>query len=67
MIFLIKNYNKAKNNIYNVGLENANLTKKQLALRIKKQITELKKYLRIILRKILINEITSLVIEKSIH
>ena len=42
MIFLIKNYNKAKNNIYNVGLENANLTKKQLALRIKKQITELK-------------------------
>ena len=36
MIFLIKNYNKAKNNIYNVGLENANLTKK--FLRIKKMI-----------------------------
>ncbi len=42
MIFLIENYNKAKNNIYNVGLENANLTKKQLALRIKRKIKKLK-------------------------
>ena len=37
MIFLIKNYDKTKNNIYNVGLEDANLTKKQLALKIKKK------------------------------
>ena len=42
MIFLIKNYDKTKNNIYNVGLEDANLTKKQLALKIKKKIKNLK-------------------------
>ncbi len=35
-IFAINNFSKLKNNIYNVGLSDANLTKIQLAKRIKK-------------------------------
>ena len=31
IIFLLNNFKKTKNNIYNVGLEDANLTKKQLS------------------------------------
>ena len=41
IIFLLNNFKKTKNNIYNVGLEDANLTKKQLALKIKKKIPKL--------------------------
>ncbi len=39
-IFAIKNKNM-KNNIYNIGLSSANLTKKQLALKIKDHIKDL--------------------------
>ncbi len=42
ILFLAKNFNKYKNNIYNVGLDNANLTKLELAQEIKKQIPDLK-------------------------
>lgn len=38
--FAIKNFNKMKGNIYNVGLSSANLTKKKLALKIKKHLPE---------------------------
>tara|TARA_E500000178_G_scaffold344714_1_gene393425 strand:+ start:1488 stop:2429 length:942 start_codon:yes stop_codon:yes gene_type:complete len=41
-IFGINNFSKMKNNIYNVGLSNANLTKIQLAQRIKKIIKKTK-------------------------
>ena len=37
-IFAIKNFNKMKGNIFNVGLSNANLTKLQLARLIKKNV-----------------------------
>lgn len=37
-IFAINNFSKMKNNIYNVGLSSANLTKIQLAKKIKKHI-----------------------------
>ncbi len=41
-IFALKNFNKMKGNIYNVGLSNANLTKIQLAKLIKKNINGVK-------------------------
>jgi len=43
IIFSIKNFNKLKSNIYNLGLSSANLTKIMLAKKIKKQL----KYLQI--------------------
>jgi len=42
IIYSIKNFNRLKSNIYNLGLSSANLTKLMLALRIKKQIKSLK-------------------------
>jgi len=39
-LFCIDNFNKLKSNIYNFGIENANLTKKELALKIKKYVPE---------------------------
>jgi len=41
-IFGIKNFSKMKNNIYNIGLSDANLTKIQLAKRIKKIVSKTK-------------------------
>lgn len=41
-IFSIKNFNKLKNNIYNLGLSSANLTKINLAKRIKAVVKRLK-------------------------
>ena len=41
-IFSIKNFNKLKNNIYNLGLSTGNLTKLSLAKKIKKNYTKLK-------------------------
>lgn len=38
---MIKNFNNYKNNIYNLGLSNANITKFQLAKKIKKYIKNL--------------------------
>jgi len=43
VVFSINNFNKMKNNVYNLGLSNANITKINLAKRIKKHL----KYLRI--------------------
>mgnify|MGYP001497091011 CR=1 FL=1 len=40
-LFAIKHYKKMKGQPYNVGLSSANLTKKQLAEKIKKHITDL--------------------------
>jgi nucleoside-diphosphate-sugar epimerase len=40
-IFAAKNFNKLKTNIFNLGLSNANLTKKELALKIKKYVKNL--------------------------
>ncbi len=40
-IFASKKFNKLKANIFNLGLSNANLTKKELALKIKKYIKNL--------------------------
>ena len=40
-IFGIENFEKMKNNVYNVGLSNANLSKKELAEKIKKYIPNL--------------------------
>lgn len=40
--FAIKNFGRMKGNIYNLGLSKANLTKKQLARKISKQIKNLK-------------------------
>lgn len=42
IIYSIKNFKKMKNNIYNAGLNSANITKIQLANLIKKQIKSLK-------------------------
>ena len=42
IIYSIKNFNRLKSNIYNLGLSSANLTKLMLALRIKRQIKSLK-------------------------
>jgi nucleoside-diphosphate-sugar epimerase len=39
-LFCIDNFNKLKSNIYNFGIENANLTKTELALKIKKYVPE---------------------------
>ena len=39
-LYSIKNYEKFKNNIFNVGLSNANLSKKELCLKIKEQIKD---------------------------
>jgi nucleoside-diphosphate-sugar epimerase len=41
-VFAIKNFNKLKNNIYNLGLSSANLTKLALAKKIKKIVTKTK-------------------------
>mgnify|MGYP001439899430 CR=1 FL=1 len=41
-IFAIENFNKLKNNVYNLGLSSANITKLQLAEKIKKQYKSLK-------------------------
>ena len=41
-IFSIKYFNKLKNNIYNLGLSSANITKLALAKKIKKQVKKLK-------------------------
>jgi len=40
-LFAIKNFEKFKNNIFNVGLSSANLTKKELCDKIKKHIPDL--------------------------
>tara|TARA_Y100001935_G_C17280718_1_gene497308 strand:- start:385 stop:1314 length:930 start_codon:yes stop_codon:yes gene_type:complete len=42
ILFTINNFNKMKGNIYNLGLSSANLTKKQLSLKIKNRIKDLK-------------------------
>ena len=42
VIFSIKNFNKLKSNIYNLGLSTANLTKYNLAKKIKQQLKYLK-------------------------
>ena len=42
IIFSIKNFNKLKSNVYNLGLSSANLTKLMLAKKIKKQLKHLK-------------------------
>ena len=42
IIYSIRNFNKLKSNIYNLGLSSANLTKFALAKKIKKQVKNLK-------------------------
>ncbi len=42
IIFSIRNFNKLKSNVYNLGLSNANITKIDLAKKIKKQYKKLK-------------------------
>jgi len=42
IIYSIKNFNRLKSNVYNLGLSSANLTKLMLAKKIKKQIKNLK-------------------------
>ena len=42
VIFSIKNFNKLRSNIYNLGLSSANITKIDLAKKIKKQIKTLR-------------------------
>ena len=42
IIFSIKNFNRLKSNVYNLGLSSANLTKYMLASKIKKQLKYLK-------------------------
>ena len=41
-IFAIDNFNSLKNNVYNLGLSSANITKIQLAKKIRKQFLPLK-------------------------
>lgn len=41
-VFCMENFDKLKNNVYNFGLEDANLTKLELAYKIKKQVPEFK-------------------------
>ncbi len=41
-VFAIENFNKVKNNIYNLGLSSANLSKLMLAKKIKKHLKETK-------------------------
>ncbi len=42
IFYTIKNFNKLKNNVYNLGLSSANITKIMLAKKIKKQFPKLK-------------------------
>lgn len=42
IVFSIKNFKKLKNNVYNLGLSSANITKLELAKKIKKHIGSLK-------------------------
>ena len=42
LIFSIRNFSKLKNNIYNLGLSNANVTKIELLKKIKKEVKDLK-------------------------
>lgn len=42
IIFSLKNFNRLKSNVYNLGLSSANLTKLMLAKKIRKQIKKLK-------------------------
>ena len=42
ILFTITHFNKLKNNVYNLGLSSANITKLQLAKKIKKQFKSLK-------------------------
>ena len=42
MVFSIKNFNRLKSNVYNLGLSSANITKIDLAKKIKKQLKKLK-------------------------
>ena len=42
IIYAIKNFNMLKHNVFNLGLSTANLTKYNLALKIKKQLKYLK-------------------------
>ena len=42
IIFSIKNFNKLKNNVYNLGLSSANITKLELAKKIKRYTGKLK-------------------------
>jgi nucleoside-diphosphate-sugar epimerase len=42
VIFSIENFSKLKNDVYNLGLSNANITKLDLAKKIKKYIKKLK-------------------------
>ena len=42
IIFSIKNFNKLKSDVYNLGLSSANITKIELAKKIKKQLKHLK-------------------------
>ena len=42
IIFSIKNFNKLKNNVYNLGLSSANITKVELAKKIKRYTGKLK-------------------------
>ena len=42
VIYSIKNFNRLKSNVYNLGLSSANLTKYNLAKKIKKKINSLK-------------------------
>ena len=47
IVFAIKNFNKLKNNIYNLGMSKANVTKIDMVRKIKKNIKDLKiKYLK---------------------
>lgn len=46
-IFLIKNFNVIKNNIYNLGISTGNSTKLSLAKKIKKNNTKRKSILEI--------------------
>ena len=55
-IFCMENFEKLKNNVYNFGLEEANLTKLDLANQIKKYIPEFQ-IIEMNLKKILIKEI----------
>jgi nucleoside-diphosphate-sugar epimerase len=49
IVFSIKNFNKLKSNVYNLGLSSANVTKIDLAKKIKKQIKSLR--IKVILNK----------------
>ena len=42
IVFTIKNFNKLKNNVYNLGLSTANISKLMLAQKIKKKYKKLK-------------------------